>query len=209
MVRHGQSTWNAAGRWQGTADPPLSETGLAQARECAAQLRPFGFVGVVTSDLARARVTAEVLAAELGLRDPTIDARLRERDVGEWSGLTDAEIGVRWPGEPERWRAHADRVPPGGGEPAAASAGRLAEALRAAARVHAPGPVLVVSHGGVLRALVRRLGAAEEHVGNLGGRWFGVGPTGLACGPRFVPPWEPDAGGVSSRDARDRSGPRV
>lgn len=208
VLRHGESTWNAEGRWQGTADPPLSAAGAAQARACASVLRRFGFVAVACSNLGRARTTADLLADELGLPPASVDPRLRERDIGEWSGLTDVEIGRRWPGEPARWRTDEDVAPPGG-EAAADCAARLADGVTAAAGQHGPGPVLLVSHGGVLRALERRLGSAEGPFGNLAGRWFAVDAAGVTCGPRFAPPWLRADGTVSSADPRGRSAPRV
>ena len=174
LVRHGESTWNVAGRWQGQADPPLSELGERQAvaaRSAAATDAPDA---VWTSDLARARRTAELLAEPHGLT-PRADARLRERDVGEWSGLTRAEIEERWPG----WLA-ARRSPTGfeGDEPLAA---RVLAALRDIA-IAAPGAtVVVVTHGGVIRAVERHLGADPEPVPNLAGRWLVAADAG-----RFV-----------------------
>ncbi|MBA2326593.1 MAG: histidine phosphatase family protein, partial [Actinobacteria bacterium] len=67
LVRHGESTWNADGRWQGQADPPLSALGEEQACDAAARLAAGGFSRVVASDLQRARRTAEILAEALGL----------------------------------------------------------------------------------------------------------------------------------------------
>ena len=95
LVRHGESTWNADGRWQGQADPPLSALGEQQAADAAAHVDAVD--AVWSSDLARARRTAEIIAHERGV-DVRIDARLRERDAGEWQGYTRAEIEERWPG---------------------------------------------------------------------------------------------------------------
>src|SRR5688572_29468638 len=99
LVRHGQSTWNAARRWQGWADPPLSELGEEQAREAVPRLRPLGLVAVFSSDLVRARQTAAILADGLGLpfdEAVGVEPGLRERSVGEWSGLVTEEIEERW-----------------------------------------------------------------------------------------------------------------
>jgi broad specificity phosphatase PhoE len=165
LVRHGESTWNVAGRWQGQSDPPLSDLGERQAAAAAATFTDLPDV-VWTSDLVRARRTAELLAAPHPLPSPRSDARLRERDVGAWSGLTRDEIEVGWPG----WLA--DRRSPEGFE----GDDRLVE--RALAALHdivaaAPGAtVVVVSHGGVIRALERHHGGDPEPLPNLGGRWF-------------------------------------
>ena len=100
LVRHGQSTWNALGRWQGQADPPLSPLGEEQAAEAAERLEATGVAvtGVVTSDLVRARRTGEIVAAALGLGPVDVRPDLREYDVGDWSGLTKPEIEKKWPG---------------------------------------------------------------------------------------------------------------
>ena len=96
LVRHGESEWNATRRWQGQADPPLTDLGRTQAAHAAAALGAVD--AIVTSDLQRASATAQVIADALGLDAPMIDPRLRERDAGEWSGLTREEIHDQWPG---------------------------------------------------------------------------------------------------------------
>ena len=96
LARHGETDWNREGRWQGWADAPLNDTGRAQARELAEQLRSTPFDAVYSSDLSRAHETAEIVAAPHGV--PVIsDAGLREIDVGSWSGLTRAELQERFP----------------------------------------------------------------------------------------------------------------
>ena len=106
LLRHGESTWNAAGRWQGHADPPLSTTGTAQARAAAAALVEIG--AVWCSDLVRARQTAE-LCAPAGRRGATPSRCSRERDVGAWTGLTREAIEESLPGM-DRRRASARRL---------------------------------------------------------------------------------------------------
>lgn len=171
VVRHAQSAWNATGRWQGWADPPLSAHGEAQAEAAAERLRGAGLVGVVVSDLERARRTGEVVAAALGLGAAVVEPGLRERDVGEWSGLTTTEIETRWPGMVEAWRTRAVSSPPGGEDDATFLARTRAALERVGAR--AGGPTLVVSHGGVLRRLVLDLAGTVAPVPNLCGRRFG------------------------------------
>src|SRR5687768_15169755 len=105
LLRHGQSTWNAERRWQGSADPPLSPHGEEQARAAATQLGGFALSVVVASGLQRARRTAELIADELVLGEVRIVDDLRERDVGEWSGRTTDEIEEMWPGDLAAWRA--------------------------------------------------------------------------------------------------------
>jgi probable phosphoglycerate mutase len=151
FVRHGQSTWNAAGRWQGQADPPLSALGRAQAERLADRLAGAGVALLAASDLARARETAEILGARLGLV-PRFDPALREHDVGAWSGLTRAEIERRWPEQLARFLGGDLALRPGGGESRLALRARVRSAL-VRLEASAPGPVAVVSHLGVLRAL--------------------------------------------------------
>src|SRR3974390_1149426 len=100
LLRHAQSEWNAEGRWQGWADPPLSGEGDAQIAEAAAQLEGQRFDLVVTSDLLRARQTAERLLDSLEIDvECRVEPGLREFDAGEWSGLTRDQIEQRWPGD--------------------------------------------------------------------------------------------------------------
>lgn len=175
LVRHGQSIWNAERRWQGSADPPLSADGRAQALALADALRDENVDSVVSSDLIRARETAEIVMAELGLTDLLIEPRFRERDVGEVSGLTVEEIDERWPGLLDQWRAGTLLQMPGGEAditPRVTSA--LAElAARPPGRV-----VLVVTHGGVIGAIDRHYGIAYERIGNVTGRWYDADDAG-------------------------------
>ena len=172
LLRHGQSTWNAESRWQGWADAPLSDEGLAQAqamgeRLAAAEAR---FTQVVSSDLARSIDTARVVADTLGLGEVAVEPDLRERDVGDWSGRTTEEIDIIWPGAIAAWRAgRLDRPPGGEHEPAF-----RARVVRAVERLAAEpeGPILVITHGGVIRALARHLGGEPQSTNNLSGRWF-------------------------------------
>jgi broad specificity phosphatase PhoE len=157
FARHGESTWNAEGRWQGQADPPLSELGRAQAEALAEALAGAGIALLASSDLERARETARIVAARLGL-EPVLDPALREHDVGAWSGLTHAQIEARWPEELARFRAGDLALAPGGGESRLVLRARVRDALeRLEAR--AAGPLALVSHLGVLRAL-----APDVHV---------------------------------------------
>lgn len=172
VVRHAQSEWNALGRWQGWADPPLSAHGRQQAAAAGASLRAVGLVAdvVISSDLARAAesasAVAEVACPESQRRT---DTRWREFRVGPWSGLTRPEIEQRWPGALDRYDA-GDLAAAPGAEPAAAFADRLARALADAVASTPPGGVaLVVSHGGSIRAVARLLGYHGPRVGNLSG----------------------------------------
>ena len=182
LLRHAESQWNAEGRWQGIADPPLSAAGEEQAAAAGELLRPFGFAAIVSSDLRRARRTAEVLATALGGTPPAIEPELREYDVGDWSGLTRSEIETRWPGAIAAWREGRLASTPHG-ERRDAAVRRVATALRRVAAAGPGGPVLVITHGGVIGSLATSLGAEPARVGHLAGRWFDARPDGLAAGP--------------------------
>ena len=182
LVRHGQSTWNAVGRWQGWADPPLSPTGEDQAREASANLDGTRFGAVASSDLQRARTTAEVLAEGLGLGAVAVDAGLRERDVGDWEGFTGDEIDQRWPGLRDAWR-RGDVPNPPNGEQNPAIVERVLAALGRLDADHPDDDVLVVTHGGVIRILGRHLGGDAVPIPNLAGRWFDRRDGTLEPGP--------------------------
>ena len=141
LARHGETDWNREGRWQGWADPPLNATGRAQARELAEQLRSTPFDAVYSSDLQRARETADILAEPHGV-PVVVDRDLREIDIGSWSGLTRAEIAERFP----------DGVRPDG-ETHEQQAARVRAAVSRIARDHPGERVLIVGHGGTIRSI--------------------------------------------------------
>jgi broad specificity phosphatase PhoE len=150
LARHGETDWNRDGRWQGWADPPLNEAGRAQARELAEQLRSTPFDAVYSSDLRRAHETAEIVAAPHEV--PVIIERgLREIDVGSWSGLTRTQIEERFP----------DGSRPDG-ETREQHLARVLATVERIAREHAGSRLLIVSHGGTMRAL-RSLASDEPH----------------------------------------------
>lgn len=162
VARHGQSEWNAAGRWQGQADPPLSDLGRTQARLAAERVGTVDVI--VASDLQRALETAAIIATALGVGPVIVDEGLRERDAGEWSGLTRAEIDRDWPGYLD------DRRKPPGFEPDDAFRSRTRAALDRLHEAYAGADLLVVSHGGVIYGLEESHGLAFERIANLGAR---------------------------------------
>jgi len=171
IVRHGESTWNAVRRWQGQADPPLTERGERQARSAAARLSEFQrFDIVVTSSLHRARRTGELLAQEASIDLGHASAAFAERAAGAWEGLTRDEIEERYPG----YIAGGQR--PAGYEEDESIIERAIPALRSLAEEYHGQRVIVVSHGGVVNALERHAEEGHdypwERVDNLGGRWF-------------------------------------
>jgi glucosyl-3-phosphoglycerate phosphatase len=191
LLRHGQSTWNADGRWQGQADPPLSALGEEQAGDAARRLAHGQFCRVLASDLRRARRTAEILAEALGL-PVEVDPDLREIDVGDWQGLTRAEINQRAPGALAEWSEGRSESTPGG-ETRTHLTDRARAALMRAAMAASPGDrVLLVSHGALIRNLDRALGLAPHGIGNLAGRWYEADANGLLAPAEVVSLADPE-----------------
>jgi broad specificity phosphatase PhoE len=160
VVRHGRTAWNAQRRFQGHADVPLDDTGREQARALAALLRDELFDHVVSSDLTRARETAEILLAgrELCL---TSDAGWREMRFGSWEGLTWEEIAAANPALEHETQPRS-YMPPGG-ETFDALCERVASAVRRVAEaLPQGGRALVVTHAGPMHALLRVLEAVSE-----------------------------------------------
>jgi broad specificity phosphatase PhoE len=158
LVRHGETDWNADGRLQGQTDRPLSEFGRRQARQLAEELAGEELDAIYASDLARARETAQIVAERLGL-PVALDPDLREKDWGNWEGLTAVE------------RDRVEFV----GESTAAHQERTLRALRRIAEQHPDGGrILVVTHGGSMRrAQTAAMGMALPVVENCG-RWLCV-----------------------------------
>ena len=165
LIRHGQSEWNALGRWQGRADPPLTDVGRLQAGEATRHLANFD--AIVSSPLCRAYETAAILADGLAISPVLTDTDLMEREAGPWQGRTRAEIEDGWPGFLKDGRR------PHGYEAGPTLVGRVRVALdRIAARVD-DSTVLVVTHAGVIYALRNR--AANRWSGFL--TWAAAGST--------------------------------
>ncbi len=155
LVRHGQTAWNVGTRLQGHLDIPLDPHGLWQASRAADALAGEGLQAVYSSDLLRARATADALALRTGL-EVHDEPALRERAFGRFEGLTYAEIDATWPGDALRWRLRDPLfTPPEGGENLVDFSARCVEvAARLAAR-HPGEAIALVTHGGVLDSLYR------------------------------------------------------
>jgi broad specificity phosphatase PhoE len=156
LVRHGETDWNADGRLQGHTDRPLSDYGRRQAQQLAGELEAEELDAIYSSDLTRARETAEIVGARLGL-PVELDPDLREKDWGNWEGLTIVE------------RDRVEFV----GESTEAHQERTLRALRRISELH-PGHarVLVITHGGSMRRVqVAAMGMALPVVVNCG-RWL-------------------------------------
>jgi broad specificity phosphatase PhoE len=150
LARHGESDWNAANRFQGHSDRPLTEFGRRQAEALAEAVAAEQVDMIYSSPLIRALDTARIVAARTGL-DVVEDEDLREVDTGGWSGLSREEVRQRFPEGFDRWLS-------GGagwedGETYEDMAARTLEAVSRIAEAHPGGRVLVVSHGGPIRAI--------------------------------------------------------
>ncbi|MBJ7332300.1 MAG: histidine phosphatase family protein [Solirubrobacteraceae bacterium] len=157
LARHGETADNAERRFQGSRNPPLNARGREQAAALAQLLRDEPIAAIYASPLLRAAETAEIVSAVLGL-PVTPDDRLREIDVGDWTGRSYAEVFLEAPGELERW-AQGDlsfRFP--GGESLAEQAERVVDVLEEIRSRPEVLPALVVCHGGVIRVAQRALG---------------------------------------------------
>lgn len=146
LIRHGQTDWNLEGRYQGQSDVPLNEKGLAQARSLIQQLDGQPFAAIFSSDLKRARQTAEHIAKHLGLT-VQIEPRLREINQGEWEGVLVDEIKARYAEIWSQRTVDPASVRPPGGETVGEVARRVYAALDDISRLFPTGRVLIVSHG--------------------------------------------------------------
>ena len=175
LLRHGRTASNAEGRIQGQLDTPLDELGLVQAEALGTVFAADPPARVVSSDLARARATAQAVCDHIGL-PLVVDARLRETHFGAWQGLTGDEVAAGWPEAFEAWRRHEGH-PVGGETPA-----QVGERAVAAAREHMvdEGTLLLVTHGGTARALVGTL--TELPVAD----WRRLAPLGNTCWSSLV-----------------------
>lgn len=178
LVRHGQSEWNATGRWQGGADPDLTDLGRRQALHASDRIGDVDVI--VSSPLIRALETAQIISARLGIGPVMVEPDLAERDAGEWEGLTRAEIEQQWPG----YLGH-DRWPPGyeGHEVLMA---RIRGALDRIETAYRGAELLVLTHGGIIGALERDSGMPWERMPNLGARRITHHGDRLEIGERLV-----------------------
>jgi uncharacterized phosphatase len=151
LVRHGETDWNRARRIQGTTDIPLNAVGREQARATGRLLSGRQWDEIVTSPLSRAAETARIIAEELGLPEPTPMDALVERNYGEAEGLTGEELLARFPGE----------TAVDGREERSAVAERVLPALVNLAEKGSDRSIIVVSHGGVIRTVLKEVGPSH------------------------------------------------
>jgi len=157
LARHGETDWNLGRRVQGHTDVPLNATGIAQAQALADELASEPIVAVYSSDLERARDTARAVAARHGLPVWT-DPDLREKHFGSWEGLTDTEIRQHFP--------DAKRGSWGDAETTEAVEKRAVAAIARMRARYPGGLLLVISHGGPLRALLAHFDFEHGPIGN-------------------------------------------
>lgn len=177
FLRHAETDVSDRFEWHGKADPPLSAKGRKHALAAAERLWDLGHKVsvIVASDHCRAVETAEVFSKVFGcavVQDPM----LRERDLGEWTGLSQREIEQRWPGHMDAWRA-GDICGPPGGETDDEVSIRLTRALRSYFNSRAE-LKLIIAHAGLLRGLLASQGMPDEDVQPLSGRWLTLLPPG-------------------------------
>jgi len=155
LIRHGQTDWNIEGRYQGQADVPLNTAGLEQARQLAARLQGERFDAIFSSDLLRARQTADILASRAGMA-PRFDPRLREIDQGEWEGHLMSDIIRRYSRQYHNRSRHPESARAPGGESVLEVARRVTAAVDGYARSYPGGVVAVVSHGLSIATVIAR-----------------------------------------------------
>lgn len=156
LVRHGETTWNQQGRYQGQVDTPLSERGWAQGRQLAKALSAVKLDACYASPLSRAFNTAK-LCAELHDLTVTTDDRLLEIAHGDWEGMLADEVEQKWPELLCKWRTTVVDAPMPGGEAIDEVADRSMEAFNDIARDNEGGTVLVAAHDAVNKAVVCRV----------------------------------------------------
>ena len=167
LIRHGVTVWNHEQRWQGHTDVPLGAEGIEQAKRLSQRLSREPITAVWSSDLSRARRTAELIAEPHGL-EVIATPQLRETMLGEWEGLTIDEIIAR--GDEEHWhKVRHDSLThrPPGAERLEAVWERVLAVRDSIRERYADGTVVVAGHGGSLRSLLcDAVGAGVECMGH-------------------------------------------
>ncbi len=176
-VRHGITDWNVTGKAQGWTDIPLNEEGREQARRLAERLATEEWDAIISSDLGRARETAEIIAARLGIAaNVMLEPELREMNCGQIEGTTEEERIARW--GKEWWKVDLGREQP------VQIMVRGETAIRRLADVHQGKRIIAVSHGGLIGYALKRLipeVPTEEKLHNTSVTLLKFHPEGIAC----------------------------
>ncbi|MGH8062045.1 MAG: histidine phosphatase family protein, partial [Pseudoxanthomonas sp.] len=158
LARHGETPWNAEGRYQGQIDIPLSPVGESQATALGKRLQEVEITRAVASPLSRARHTAELALGEARLPMLTTDIELQEIAHGEWEGLLASEINDKDPVRLRAWREQPETVLMPGGESLQQVLDRSWQGLaRASEDLGAGDTLLVVAHDAVNRVILCRI----------------------------------------------------
>jgi len=157
-IRHGETAWNVDTRLQGHLDIGLNTHGQWQAERAAQALADEDIAAIYTSDLARARATAQAIADQTSnpsARKVRLHTGLRERGFGIFEGQTYAQIAADWPEESRRWRQRDPHFAPEGGETLTQLRERITHTVNSLASQHVGEQIVLVAHGGVMDALYR------------------------------------------------------
>ncbi|MEJ7651719.1 MAG: bifunctional RNase H/acid phosphatase [Nakamurella sp.] len=155
VVRHGQTTWGADNRFAGREDVPLTARGIAEARSVADRCAPLGVGAVLTSPLGRCRRTAEIIAAATSVAADEVQPaeELVDGALGDWTGLTAAQIAERSPAEFASWRSDPEAAPPGG-ETFEDIRARVRSGIRRILEEQRGRTVVLVTHAAVAKMIV-------------------------------------------------------
>lgn len=155
IVRHGESIWNSQGKIQGQQDPDLSPHGTEQSQSAAARLSDLGLQAIHSSDLLRARHTAEIIAHACGLANQVVTSpALREACLGDWEGKTTAQVQSEYPDLLARWMEDSAQNRPPGGESLEALRDRVVSYIVSEMKASLGGAIAFVTHGGPVKAVV-------------------------------------------------------
>jgi broad specificity phosphatase PhoE len=164
LARHGETEFNVTGRWQGQGNSPLTERGLAQARELGRALAEDPVAAIYSSDLGRALQTAYEVAAPHGL-GVQVDPRLREIDVGAWTGKNKAEIEAEYPGGPRAWAEAPVGMRLPAGETLVDVQTRMLAFFAERMPAHPDQTIVVISHGAIVQViLVNGMGGTADNL---------------------------------------------
>jgi alpha-ribazole phosphatase len=153
LVRHGETTWNTQGRFQGHSDTPLSESGQRQAKGLGNYLKGETLQAIYTSDLRRAWDTAKIISAHHKL-EVIPNPQFREMNFGSWEGLDYREIQEKFPEKLAEWQKNIMTTAPPGGENLEQFVTRVQAAYGDIIHDNLESDILLVAHGGVLQVLL-------------------------------------------------------